>query len=477
MKKLFTLITCIYLSSFAVAQLTWNTSMDVAASMYGNNHPRIVSNAAGDPVIIWNHSANVMFTRWNGSGFTMPVAVNPAFMTVAGADWMGPDIASKGDTLYIVFKVAPEADTASHIFLVRSFDGGMTFSNPFQVDNIADSISRFPTMSIDDDGQPIVAFMKFDNSFMDSRWVLTRSNDFGSTFITDFKASGWNSSAAVCDCCPGAVTNSGDTVMMLYRDNNNNIRDMWAGMSVDNGNSISSGIPVDQNNWMIMSCSASGPDGVIVGDSLYTVYMSGANGNTRVYFSATEINSSGSNGNPITGNFGGLSTQNYPRIAADGNAIGMAWTQTVNNVEQAALLFTSDNAYGFPQSYDTVDLGNVTCVDLAISNGNVYVVWEDDNTGTVKFRSGAYDMFTGANNIHKNSVVVSPTVTNNSINIRGVQTNDKLSITDATGRIVIEQKVKQESMQLSLLQLQSGIYFLSIECGNKKTFTSKIIKY
>jgi hypothetical protein len=70
------------------------------------------------------------------------------------------------------------------------------------------------------------------------------------------------------------------------------------------------------NNWQVFSCSASGPDGVIVGDSLYAVYMSGANGNTRVYFSASSIlNTSGGFGNEITGAFPGLGVQNYPRIA------------------------------------------------------------------------------------------------------------------------------------------------------------------
>jgi len=477
MKKIITLLALIVISTLADAQITWNMTMNVAGSSFGNMHPRIVTNAAGDPLILWNHSMNAMFSRWNGTGFTAPVALNPAPLMIAGASWMGPDIAAKGDTVYVVFKQMPEADTSSHIYLIRSFDGGISFSTPFQVDNIGDSISRFPTLTIDDEGHPIVAFMKFDNTFMDSRWVLTRSNDFGSTFITDFKASGLNGSMEICDCCPGAIANSGDTVIVLYRDNNNNIRDMWGGVSVDNGNSISSGLAVDQNNWQIFSCTSSGADGVIAGDSLHAVYMSGANGDTRVYYSVTALSSTGSTGNEITGSLPGLNVQNYPRMASDEAAIGIAWKQNVSGNDQAVLKFTNNIASGFPLSYDTVGMSGVENVDLAIDNGNIFVVWEDNNSGTVKYRSGTYSIFTGIGGEIKNQVSVTSTITNNLLEIKGSPLNAQLSVSDALGRIVIKKILKQDYNQVGLQQLQNGIYFLSIENENQQFLTTKIIKY
>jgi hypothetical protein len=311
--------------------------------------------------------------------------------------------------------------------------------------------------------------MKFDNAFMDSRWVVTRSSDFGNTFTTDIKVSGFNGSTAVCDCCPGALANAGNTTMMLYRDNNNNIRDMWAGVSTDNGNSFSSGMPVDQNSWQVFSCSASGPDAVITGDSIYTVYMSGANGSTRVYFSISSIlNISGSIGNEITGSFTGLGIQNYPRIATDGTALGIVWKQTVNG---------NDHSAGFPLSFDTVDLGDVTNVDIAMSNGNIFVVWEDDGTGTVKFRSGTYNTLSGIGNNYAAAVSITPTLTNNFIDIHGTQLNAHLSISDVMGRTVVNRILTPGSSHLSLEYLQNGIYFLTIENGSQKPFTTKIIKY
>jgi hypothetical protein len=478
MKIFYILSSLLIISMVSYAQVTWNMTMDVALPSYGNAHPRIVTNGAGDPLVLWNNAMNAMYSRWNGSSFTTPVALNPAPMPVAGASWMGPDIAAKGDTVYVVFKIMPEADTSSHIFLMRSFDGGSTFSTPIQVDQIGDSISRFPAVTVDDSGDPIVAFMKFDNAFLNSRWAVTRSGDFGSTFSPDIKVSGFNGSTAVCDCCPGGLASSGNNLMMLYRDNNNNIRDMWAGVSTDNGNSFSSGMPVDQNSWQVFSCSASGPDAVIAGDSIYTVYMSGANGSTRVYFSISSIvNLSGAIGNEITGSFPGLGVQNYPRIANDGSAMGIVWKQSVSGNEQAAMMFTNDHSTGFPLSYDTVDLGDVTNVDIAMSNGNIFVVWEDDVMGTVKFRSGTYNTVSEIAGIYSAPVSVTPTLTNNFIDINGLQLNAHLSITDAMGRTVINKIFTTESSMLSLEYLQNGMYFLTIENGNQKPFTTKIIKY
>lgn len=47
--------------------------------------------------------------------------------------------------------------------------------------------------------------MKFNSSFKDSRWVVSKSTDFGLTFLQDIKASNWFGSEEVCDCCPGVL--------------------------------------------------------------------------------------------------------------------------------------------------------------------------------------------------------------------------------------------------------------------------------
>lgn len=242
--------------------------MNISTNTYGNMHPRITLDGAGNTLVVWGRMSDesVFFSRWNGTMFTTPIKLNPSWMKVATASWMGPNIASKGDTVYVVVKRSPEVSDTNHIYIIRSFNGGVSFSSPVRVSFIADSISRFPTVTIDATGNPIVAFMKFNSSLLDSRWVVTKSTDYGATFSTDVKASGYNGPTnGVCDCCPGAIVTSKNVSTMLYRDNLNNIRDIWTGVSTNNNANFYGGFKVDNNNWMITSCPSSGPDGVIIG--------------------------------------------------------------------------------------------------------------------------------------------------------------------------------------------------------------------
>ncbi|TAL56862.1 MAG: T9SS type A sorting domain-containing protein [Bacteroidetes bacterium] len=477
MKKVIILLLAM-LSLNAIAQntITWSSGMNIAANSYDNLHPRIVIDDSGNPMVIWGRMSDksVFFSRWNGVGFTAPVKLNPIWMDVATADWMGPDIASKGDTVYVVMKRSPEASDTNHIYITRSFNGGATFSTPARIDFIADSVSRFPTVTIDASGNPIVAFMKFDTSFGDARWVVTKSFNYGTTFSTDTKASG-QSGGEVCDCCPGGITNSGNTVAMLYRTNISNIRDTWVGISSNNGNTFPNGYNIDQNNWMIMACPSTGPDGIIIGDTLYAVFMNEASGSARTYLSKSTISSSAVNSvNLLTGSIPGLAAQNYPRIDRFGNAAAIVWKQSVSGNDHLPVLFTNDITNGFPATYDTVDLSNITNTDVALSNGNIFVVWQDDNSGTVKYRTGTFTpLNTSVNENEENHLSVYPVPAGTEINIRPLSGEKfELEIFNTLGEAIIRSK---NNNTIDISQLSNGIYFLKVR-ENKYSYSRKFIK-
>ncbi len=386
MKYLLLLPSILFISSADAQQVTWSSEVTVAMSMDGNFHPRIVTDASGDPMIVWGKGSTneCKFSKWNGTMFTSPVTINSPSIPVFTTSWAGPDIASKGDTVYIVIKETPE--DVNPIYIVSSFDGGQTFSSPVQVDFVSPDLSRFPTVTIDDSGNPIVGFMKFDSNFSNARWVVTRSSDYGNTFTTDVLASGW-SGGVVCDCCPGSIVSEGNTVAVLYRDNLNNIRDSWTGVSTDNGISFTNGWNVDLNNWMIMACPSTGPDGVIINDSLYSVFMNGASGSPTVYFSSSSISSMQPT---IVQQLSGSNGQNYPRISNFDSALGVVWKETVSGENKALFRFSSDISSGLSLVCDTIVDSGVANADIAIHNGMVYLVWQDDISGTVKFKSGTY---------------------------------------------------------------------------------------
>lgn len=469
-------------STYAQNNIIWNSGSDISTNTFSNNYPRMTLDGSGNPLVVWGRSSDqsVFFSRWTGTMFTQPVKLNPSWLTVASASWMGPDIASKGDTVYVVVKRTPENTNTNRLFIFTSFNGGVSFNTPVEFAFIADSLSRFPTVTIDESGNPIVAFMKFNASFGDSRWVVLKSTDYGNTFNVDIKVSGWGSSAEVCDCCPGAVTSSGNTCAMMYRDNNNDIRDSWAGISVDNASSFTSGFVLENSNWNINYCTSSGPDGVIIGDTLYAVFMNGASGSLRAYLSKSSVISGAlSSVSNLTEPITGLSQQNYPRIATDGKAMAIVWKQIVSGGVQLPILFTNNLADSFPASYDTVALNNITNTDVAISNGNIYVVWQDDNSGTVKFRSGAYPISTGIHeSTSSNTVSIFPNPFSNSTTLQfsGNLNNATLTIFNVFGKIVKQtMNISGQTFNLTRDNLPSGLYAIQLTEGGNVITNRKLV--
>ncbi len=461
------------------SNITWSSAADIATIAFENNHPRVVLDGSGNPLVVWGKVADqsVYFSRWNGTAFTLPVRLNPMGMAIANANWMGPDIASHGDTVYVVVKRTPEATDTNRIFIFTSYNAGLSFNPPVELAFIADSVSRFPTVTTDASGNPIVGFMKFDPGFTNARWAVTRSNDYGLTFTTDVMASGWGGSQAVCDCCPGAVVSSGDTTVMLYRNNNMNIRDTWAGFSNDNSQSFTSGMAVDNNNWMIMACPSSGPDAIIYGDTLYSVFMNGGSGITRDYLSKTDLQSGTlSSIIELAGNTPNLSNQNFPRIASYGNAAAIVWMQNVNGVTQLPISFTADITSGFPVAYDTVDLNNIMNTDVAIGNGSIIVVWEDGNTGTVKYRRGAFTP--SSTSLAENNEVeieIFPNPSGDYLNISSVVRANSIDfqIINSIGEIVYKENNFSKSI-IDISRLQKGMYFMNILSGEQTYFVKFI---
>ncbi len=458
----------------AQSGIVWQPPTTVAPASFGNAHPRIALDAAGNPMVLWGKegSNKAYFSRWNGVAFSTPVAVNTAQIPVFTASWAGPDLASHGDTVYVTYKQSPEI-AQNPIYLIRSFDGGATFSAPVQVEAITDSISRFTTITTDDAGNPIVAFMKFDPDFSNARYVVARSQDFGASFSTDVRASGF-SGGTVCDCCPAAVVSSGQTVAMLYRDNLNNIRDIWAGISQDGGQTFPAGFAVDESNWFIQACPSSGADGFILGDSLYAVFMSQPGGSPRCYFSRASLSDlKAGEIVPITGGLSGISLQNYPRIANAGKVAAIVMKQSANGANQLPLYFDLDITDAEPPVFEPVANTNAANADVAMTGKTISVVWEDVSSGTVGFRKGTYSTSPATELPEENHQKIYPNPTaQHSVTLvldekfasSAAAKTTKVLIFNAIGQQMAEfhRETGDVEMQIDMSGLSPGIYSVKV---------------
>jgi len=452
--------------------IVWESPVPVAESTFSNQHPRVVLDRNNNPLILWGNftDAAAYFSRWNGTGFTTPVRITPMDIEIFAASWAGPDIAAFGDTIYVVFKENPE-DVAP-AYCVHSYDGGATFSDPVQIDGmIGDNISRFPSVTVNEEGQPIVAFMKLDSDFGNARYVVATSDDFGNSFNMDVLASDF-SGGDVCDCCPVSITSGGNYVATLYRDNLDNLRNSWAGISANGGDMFMNGIQIDDTDWMINACPSTGPDGIIIGDSLYSVFMSAATGEERIYFSASSLYTfSASTAERLSFEILELDLENYPRIANCGNAVAIVWKDVIFDAD-IKLQFTDNIQNRFPTIPLEVTVFNLEDynpinADVAVSSTDIHVVWQESTNGTVMYRKGTYaDPVSINDHLPMESFNIYPNPASNQININvnnNVVGNIELVLSDVSGINIFASKyVDSHLISVDITNLPSGIYFIEI---------------
>lgn len=476
------IITICSFTIHSIAQsANWNAPVTVASgTTYGNVYPRIALTTGDYPQVIWgnNGTDKIYSSRWNGTGFTSPIALNPAGVFPYIATWTGAEIASSGDTVFVVFSTEPVGNTAQ-VYTVRSMDGGWTFQDTVRVDQIGSDIPRFPSVAVGLNGNPVVNFMRFNSAFEDPEYAISRSTDLGVSYQVPINPT----SAApgfVCDCCPATVVTSGNQHVLLFRNDDNNIREMWGCYSTDGSASFTAFGEIDQTNWLITSCPSSGPSGVISGDSLVSTWMS----NGDVYISSANLNDQQIGTHRKLSPMG-LGTQNYPIIAGKGDTLAIVW-QNTNGASDIFFTYSVTGTAGLGVNIDTLTQGGAgsqTRPDIQFSNGKFHVVYSDNIGGDVKYLQGTID---------PNSLGLSESKANSDIEIFTAQTDGKTALqvrsgvsTEATVQLVTSagQQVSVSKQQISKgissisipENIQKGIYYVVLETKAGVIYKEKVI--
>jgi hypothetical protein len=364
------------LLSFAASaqqSLHWLPKETVSTSMAANR-PRVTTNGYAMPVVIWGEGANLIAGVGSQFFFDRVDTLNLPGQMVSISYWHGPELAGTGDTLYAVYKEAPETDTSHHIYCVATFDGGQNWMAPRRVDFIGNHMGRLPTVAKGPGGHPVVAFMLSDLNYMEPQWVIATSSDYGQTFSSPVQVSGDNSpTAEACDCCPAALAVTGSTVHLAYRDNLSNVRNIRvaSGLWQD---SVYTSMDVDPQTWTVNACPASGPDITNLGDSLFATFLN-ASQSDDVFLSRWQQGDS-------TVAIQEISTsslaQNYPRIDAqlwsDGSSTRSSVWKTGAGTQ--AKIQAKIEHWGLPFWVD-LDTGTVNVPDVAVSGQGVYFVWHE----------------------------------------------------------------------------------------------------
>jgi len=394
------IICCICTIGIGQSVIYWEPEIFVAdGSTYGNTRPRITLSKNDVPVVVFGKgSTGLLYTaRLNGNVFNTPVAILPGSVSSYLTTWTGPDIASKGDTVIAVFKAMPM--DLGKVYSVRSIDGGITFSDTIRVDNHDIDVAWMPSMSMDANGNPSVVYMAHDPSWINPRYNVVHSIDQGISYQPEMEIALLIPEEA-CDCCPAEYVIDGSQHALLYRNNDVNIRDIYAVYSNDDGLTFPDYANVDELNWFVNSCPSTGPHGIFNNGNLMTVYASRASGAYRTYISETSTNPNlafqSSTMMTPPNNVNG--SQNYPRIAGKNDTIIVVWQESeTSNNEIYSGITTTGTIAEISNSKAIVNesiIGSQTNPDIIYANGKVHCVFQDGASGNVIYKRGVIGTLT-----------------------------------------------------------------------------------
>ena len=458
--KISSFLFLLFIASFGCSQtFIWSSEIEISDG-YGNLRPRIALASNNNPVVVWGGGTGtqpIYVSRLNGNSFSTPIAVTPIGVDPYTAFWVGPDIAAKGDSIWVVFDT--DLNNGFDVYTVHSNDGGLTFEDTVNVSGYS-GLNRFPSIGSDQYGNVAVSYMSHDNGWSNPRYVVSNSNDAGLSWQTSVNASEAISGTEVCDCCPSEIILDGNKQALLFRDNNNNLRDVWSSFSYDGGQTFGIGADIDDGNWVLNACPSTGADGLFINDSLIVTWMSAGFGSSKVMITSVSVNNAVSSLNWDMPGIGGVS-QNYPRIAGDQNTIGVCYQQysSGNNDCYFAYSFIGDTKLDTAVLLNTSLIGNQTNPDVIYSNETFHFVYQDAISGNVMYRTAKISTV----NIEENNVNVTvyPNPSSEIIWIEGGQQN-KITVVDASGRL-IETSILQNNLEsINCSTWSTGSYYYKL---------------
>ena len=455
----------------AAQDLYWGETKIVNDALaFGYSRPKIGLTDDGTPVVMWgkSNSTDIFVSRMENGVASEPIQVNPPNVHAFYQSWAGPSMAVKGQKVMITFKSQP--DEEGHIYLVQSNDGGKTFGDTVRV--ITDNWSRFPEVAIDESGNPVINYMKFEEHWMDPQYSVLVSDDGGLSFSEPVAVRGTTEGES-CDCCPGHVAVEGDGIYAIYRNNDANIRDMFLGYSFDGGASFDA-VRIDLNDWEIPGCPSTGGGAAFTTESMYATWMSGASGVARVNIARID-KSNPENFVSVELSPGYEFNENFPKIAGDDSMMGIVY--------QDASSGGWDLMFKWAADFDITDLSNLNekvineqtigsqmNVDVLFANGTFHFVWQDQKEKAIMYRAASVHP-DGVQEHAADEIVLFPNPVEERLRIVGVQSQDQIGIYDVKGRCLLQ----GIGSDVDVSTLPTGVYRLGLK-RNGKTMGKTFVK-
>ena len=455
MKKLLLLVGVILFCLSGFAQDLSFTSPIPVSDANNFKRPRIALVDDHKPVVLFGGDASkpLYVSRFNGISFDAPVQITPPNLDPAYAYWMGAEIAAKGQDVWVIFKAEPEHQHP--VYLVHSADGGITWSDTIKVVG-NQPLTRMPEMDLLADGTPIVCYMRYDST-----------NTYPYYYTKQWVTNAWTKPMRLdsllqdeaCDCCPAEILPNADKPMVVYRNNDHNLREVK--LAIQEGSSgYNKIINVDNTAWTLNTCPSSGPDIVRFKDSLVTIWHGRPTGPANLYISTIDTT------NYAMGYHGSFvdtsAVQNYPRLSASDEFIASVHDMRIGSKFRTVVNYSSNSITEFRNQVIKIDSGSAhqRYPDVIVGGKVAHMVYEDYGTGKIMYRAFAEEGLSLPEKLNL-ELNIYPNPSAELIYIQSELDFDQAHIYDLQGKLVSQQLVNEGRIDIS--SLASGQYILSVE--------------
>ena len=405
-------------------QIFFSSFIEISGAGDGYGRPRIVLTSENNPLIIWRKDSSpkvLRASKWDGNNFSAPYDIlQPGIIP---SSWDGPEVASKGDTVYVVF--TSSVTSQSSIMLIKSFNGGLTFSDTIRVSaNNSLHKYRMGNIAVNSEGNPVVSYMQYLLNWMDPQQMVNVSNNYGSSFNGPIEGSAL-APGEPCDCCKSSLVCSGDNLFLLFRNNYNNERNSFIAKSIDGGLSFIATTDLDDYDWMLNSCPATTPRGVIVDDSVVIVKRSGSTGNNEIVCSSVNIIDLSYSYNNNIDLIVGVQ-QDYPEISANKDTIVVVWQDNRSGIQDCYVSISTNGASSLNGSIsftDSTTVGYKSDPDVVYNKGEIHLVYLDNTQYKILYVKASFDMLNEVLDVEEASNQISKV-----IDLSGRETKEKKNI-------------------------------------------------
>ncbi|HIA95132.1 MAG TPA: T9SS type A sorting domain-containing protein [Candidatus Marinimicrobia bacterium] len=293
MKKYFpVIIHCLIIHSLVYSNDFSSSQLVSENATPQNFYPDMTVTEDGTIYVIWVNTTDggdVYFSKSTDHGVTFSeyVAVNQSPNHASSIGFNGPKIAERNDTLHVLWADQRGGYDHTSAYYARSVDGGITWEET-QVGH-GYGINLYPELMVDSDGIIHAVFHYFQPGSWSYRHIAhTRSTNGGDSW-SDFKTVSNYNPGEPCDCCPINLHELPNGQLIAgFRNNLNNIRDMYSVQWNSSNSSWGNLSPMSYDNFYVSYCPASGPSLVSQDSLIGMAYMAESDGESRVYLALSE---------------------------------------------------------------------------------------------------------------------------------------------------------------------------------------------